>query len=235
MDQAPAKTTVPEVAMIQGPADLPALAPPNVGDLIPMSRFNPAERAQIETIAKAIDFTDADSILAQLNAPNQKFADAITKELANVAVYETRSRGRNHPRPLAPDQIGQSRQDAARDQGRGLGRGQFRLAAGRRAACLRDSPFPAQSQEPRRRTHAHPRSRAGGDHAAARRPSPARNAGAGDRNRVARNDGTYRCLPAARRPDARANFEKTARRGARRRPRSLHDSEATRLWPTISS
>ena len=36
-----------------------------------------------------MDFTDADSILAQMNAPNQKFADAITKELANVAVYET--------------------------------------------------------------------------------------------------------------------------------------------------
>jgi hypothetical protein len=89
MDQAPAKTTVPEVAMIQGPAYLPALAPPNVGDLIPMSRFNPAELAQIETIAKGIDFTDADSVLAQMNAPNQKFADAITKELANVAVYET--------------------------------------------------------------------------------------------------------------------------------------------------
>jgi hypothetical protein len=89
MDEAPAKTTVPEVAMIQGQTDLPALAPPNVGELIPTSRFNPTELAQIETIAKGVDFTDADSIIAQMNAPNQKFADAITKELANVAVYET--------------------------------------------------------------------------------------------------------------------------------------------------
>jgi archaellum component FlaC len=89
MDEAPAKTTLPEIAMIQGPADLPLLAPPNVGELIPTSRFNAAELAQIETIAKGVDFSDADSIIAQMNTPNQKFADAITKELANVAVYET--------------------------------------------------------------------------------------------------------------------------------------------------
>jgi hypothetical protein len=89
MDEAPSKTAVPEVAMIEAPAALPALAPPKVDELIPMSRFNAAQRAEIETIAKGVDFTDADSIIAQMNAPNQKFADAITKELANVAVYET--------------------------------------------------------------------------------------------------------------------------------------------------
>jgi len=89
MDETTAKATAPDVAMSEASGNLPALPAPQLGQLIPMSRFSPSELAQIDTIAKGIDFTDADSILAQMNAPNQKFADAITKELGNVAVYET--------------------------------------------------------------------------------------------------------------------------------------------------
>jgi uncharacterized protein YaaN involved in tellurite resistance len=89
MDDPSAKTAAAEIAMIAAPGNVPALAPPEVRELIPMSRFSPAERAQIDTIAKGVDFTDADSIIAQMNGPNQKFADAIARELANVAVYET--------------------------------------------------------------------------------------------------------------------------------------------------
>jgi hypothetical protein len=89
MDDPSAKTAASEIAMIAAPDDVPALAPPEVRELIPMSRFSAAERAQIDTIAKGVDFTDADSIIAQMNAPNQKFADAIARQLSNVAVYET--------------------------------------------------------------------------------------------------------------------------------------------------
>jgi len=89
MDETPAQATAPDIASSSAPANVPALPAPQLGQLIPMSRFNPTELAQIDTIAKGIDFTDADSIMAQMNAPNQKFADAITKELENVAVYET--------------------------------------------------------------------------------------------------------------------------------------------------
>jgi hypothetical protein len=89
MSEPVVNAAAPEIAMGDASSPVPALAPPRVGELIPASRFSAPERAQIDTIAKGIDFTDAESILAQMNAPNQKFADAITKELANVAVYET--------------------------------------------------------------------------------------------------------------------------------------------------
>ena len=88
MDETPAQATAPDIASSSAPANVPALPAPQLGQLIPMSRFNPTELAQIDTIAKGIDFTDADSIMAQMNAPNQKFADAITKELENVAVSD---------------------------------------------------------------------------------------------------------------------------------------------------
>ena len=58
--------------MTAAPGNLPILAAPKLGELIPASRFNASELAQVETIAKGIDFTDAASILAQMNAPNQK-------------------------------------------------------------------------------------------------------------------------------------------------------------------
>ena len=89
MDEAAAKPAALEIAISDASGAVPVLAPQKLGELIPMSRFNAGELAEIDAIAKGIDFTDADSILAQMNAPNQKFADAITKELANVAVYET--------------------------------------------------------------------------------------------------------------------------------------------------
>src|SRR5271170_950284 len=89
MEEPPPTPATPEIALSEAPSAVPALAPAKLGELIPTSRFNASELASIDTIAKGIDFTDADSILAQMNAPNQKFADAITKELANVAVYET--------------------------------------------------------------------------------------------------------------------------------------------------
>jgi archaellum component FlaC len=89
MDESPAQADASGTAMTAAPGNLPILAAPKLGELIPASRFNASELAQVETIAKGIDFTDAASILAQMNAPNQKFADAITKELGNVAVYET--------------------------------------------------------------------------------------------------------------------------------------------------
>ena len=89
MDEAAAKPASAEIATGEASSPVPMLAPPKLGELIPTSRFSASELAEIDAIAKGIDFTDADSILAQMNAPNQKFADAITKELANVAVYET--------------------------------------------------------------------------------------------------------------------------------------------------
>jgi uncharacterized protein YaaN involved in tellurite resistance len=69
--------------------NLPALPPDSVEELIPLSRFSPQEMVEIKTIAKGIDWSDANSILAQMNAPNQRFADAITRQLSGVAVYET--------------------------------------------------------------------------------------------------------------------------------------------------
>jgi uncharacterized protein YaaN involved in tellurite resistance len=68
---------------------LPALPPSSLGDLIPLGRFSSQELAEVKTIAKGIDWSDANSIMAQMNAPNQRFADAITKQLSGVAVYET--------------------------------------------------------------------------------------------------------------------------------------------------
>jgi hypothetical protein len=89
MDEAAAKPASAEIAIGEASSPAPMLAPPKLGELIPTSRFSASELAEIDAIAKGIDFTDADSIMAQMNAPNQKFADAITKELADVAVYET--------------------------------------------------------------------------------------------------------------------------------------------------
>ena len=89
MDEPTTTATLTTLATVGSAGALPALPPANVGELIPMTRFDASELAQIDTIAKGVDFTDAESILAQMNAPNQKFADAITKELGNVAVYET--------------------------------------------------------------------------------------------------------------------------------------------------
>jgi uncharacterized protein YaaN involved in tellurite resistance len=79
------------VPMTEQTTNLPVLAPSPVGELIPMSRFDAAERAQIDTLAKGVDFTDAGNIIAQMNAPNQKFADAITRELGNVRLNEAGS------------------------------------------------------------------------------------------------------------------------------------------------
>jgi archaellum component FlaC len=89
MDELMANSDVSGSALTTAPDTLPALAPPKLGELIPAGRFNATELGEVDTIAKGIDFTDAASIMAQMNAPNQKFADAITKELGNVAVYET--------------------------------------------------------------------------------------------------------------------------------------------------
>jgi hypothetical protein len=89
MNEPIANAAPTDIAMGAASNPVPALAPPQLGELIPTSRFSAPELAEIDAIAKGIDFTDAESILAQMNAPNQKFADAITKELANVAVYET--------------------------------------------------------------------------------------------------------------------------------------------------
>ena len=86
MDEA--KPASVEIVISEASRPVPMLAPPKLGELIPTSRFNGHELAEIDAIAKGIDFTDADSILAQMNAPNQKFADAITKELENVAVSD---------------------------------------------------------------------------------------------------------------------------------------------------
>jgi uncharacterized protein YaaN involved in tellurite resistance len=78
MDTTPTEQTI----------NLPVLAPSPLGELIPMGRFDAAERAQIDALAKGVDFTDAGNIIAQMNAPNQKFADAITRELGNVRLNE---------------------------------------------------------------------------------------------------------------------------------------------------
>jgi uncharacterized protein YaaN involved in tellurite resistance len=91
MDVISAKNTISEVFMTESAVSLPVLAPSPIGELIPMSRFDVAERAEIDSLAKGVDFTDADNIIAQMNAPNQKFADAITRELGNVRVNETGS------------------------------------------------------------------------------------------------------------------------------------------------
>jgi uncharacterized protein YaaN involved in tellurite resistance len=68
---------------------LPTIPPASAGELIPMSRFSPQELAEVKTISKGIDWTDANSVVAQMNAPNQRFADALTRQLSGVAVYET--------------------------------------------------------------------------------------------------------------------------------------------------
>lgn len=83
------ESAVPAIAL-SVPTDLSLdLAPSSLGELVPMSRFSPPELAQVATLAKGVDFTDADSITSQMNAPRQAFADALTRQLAGVAVYET--------------------------------------------------------------------------------------------------------------------------------------------------
>jgi hypothetical protein len=68
---------------------VPNIPPASLGELIPMSRFSSQELVEVKTIAKGIDWTDANSVIAQMNAPNQRFADALTRQLSGVAVYET--------------------------------------------------------------------------------------------------------------------------------------------------
>ena len=70
---------------------VPALPPQQLpaADLIPLDRLSEAEKREAATIAKGVDFTDADSILAQMTGPRQEFAEAITHQLAGIAVYET--------------------------------------------------------------------------------------------------------------------------------------------------
>lgn len=69
--------------------DLPTLLPSSLGDLVPLSRFSSQELTEVKALAKSVDWSDANSIMAQMNAPNQRFAEAITRQLSAVAVYET--------------------------------------------------------------------------------------------------------------------------------------------------
>jgi hypothetical protein len=67
---------------------VPDLPPRSLGELIPMTRLSPEEQARVRAVAKGVDWSDANSIMAQMNAPNQRFADALTRQLSSVAVYE---------------------------------------------------------------------------------------------------------------------------------------------------
>jgi ElaB/YqjD/DUF883 family membrane-anchored ribosome-binding protein len=57
--------------------------------MIPLSRFGQRELAIVDNVSNSVDFTNADSITSQMNGPNQRFADALTSQLAGIKVYQT--------------------------------------------------------------------------------------------------------------------------------------------------
>lgn len=77
------------------PADnrlpVPTLPPSQLPDaaLVQLEHLSDAERREAATIAKGINFSDGETILAQMTGPRQEFAEAITRQLAGIAVYET--------------------------------------------------------------------------------------------------------------------------------------------------
>ena len=90
LDMTESTATIGQQTMAQVPSgDVPALAPSSLGELVPLSRFSGQELAEVKALAKGVDWSDANSIMAQMNAPNQRFADAITRQLSGIAVYET--------------------------------------------------------------------------------------------------------------------------------------------------
>jgi hypothetical protein len=90
LDMTESAATAGHQTMVKAPdGDVPALAPSSLGELVPLSRFTGQELAEVKALAKGVDWSDANSIMAQMNAPNQRFADAITRQLSGVAVYET--------------------------------------------------------------------------------------------------------------------------------------------------